>query len=536
LGQTSKTCKTPFAVSQPDVAPVFFLLGVYFLLQTVFLHYLGRFIVDSGKELMVPWTLLQGKGLYREVFWLYGPWAPYFNFLMYALFGVHSDVLLWTAKFLGAGVVLTVYGCLRSLVSPKTACFGALAVMAFSTTSNYFTWPYSFSNLWATWLALLAVHLIARWRQTGNTRLLVLSAIASAIVANSKFIIALPVLVVLWFTLLLESRQKNTRVTRRDWLGAATYTVAVLFTFFTVLWYFGRGVAPESYRLQIGAVFHARHLVAAGLYDRLRETALLQNGLSPENLAAAFAVWICPLGVLIGMAVWLRLWFKDKDPGLLLPFPYVLFAAGNLLQMNSSVHAPYVFPATSVALFWACEVWGKKSGIKSARLAKGVLWAVISMALLMGGLRLLKISSQRVEVVSAHYRFNWTPGLAARLQSLSAFITANTKPDERIIIFSPHDYLYFICDRPPALGYFYTWYEPFHDAQAANRVIASLKSKDLKLVVSNSEDPFALAFAPEYRSHPIYQTLVAEFEPKVDPDHWAPFIIWVKKTTPTESP
>ncbi len=529
MAQVCKTYKSLFQTYRQDFVSVSVLLTVYFLVQTVFFHDLGRFIVDSGKELMVPLALLEGKALYRDVFWLYGPWAPYFNSCMYALFGVHSDVLLWTAKFLGAGVILTVYGCLRGLVSPRVALLGTLAVAAFSTTSNYFAWPYSFSNLWATWLALMAVHLIARWRQTGSLGSLIFSVIACLIVVNAKFIIALPILVVLWCTLLLESKSSLSRVNNRDWISALFYTGIVLLIFSLGLWYFGRGVEPASYRLQIGAVFHARHLVAAGLYDRLRETALLQYGFYPENLASAFAVWSCPLAVFSAIVIWLRLWFTGKSAQLLLPFPYVLFAAGNLLQMNSSVHAPYVFPAAAVALFWACEAWSKRPTANSTRLANGILWGAISLALLLGGLRLFKTGSPKVEIASARYRFNWSPRLASRLQSLSQYVTQHSRPEERIIIFSPHDYHYFIYDRKPALDYFYTWYEPFHDAMAAERVIAALKSKDVKLVISNWEDPFALAFAPNYRSHPIYQTLTAEFEPKSNPSEWGPFVIWEKK-------
>ncbi|MCD6052287.1 MAG: hypothetical protein K0Q55_3705 [Verrucomicrobia bacterium] len=153
-----------------------------------------------------------------------------------------------------------------------------------------------------------------------------------------------------------------------------------------------------------------------------------------------------------------------------------------------------------------------------------------TLALLLGGLRLFKTGSPKVEISSARYRFNWSPRLASRLQSLSQYVSQHSRPEERIIIFSPHDYHYFIYDRKPALDYFYTWYEPFHDAKAAERVIAALKSENVKLVISNWEDPFALAFAPDYRSHPIYQTLTKEFEPKSNPSEWGPFVIWEKKS------
>ena len=39
----------------------------------------------------LPLRLLEGDVLYRDVFYMYPPFSPYFNSFLYSLFGVHLE-------------------------------------------------------------------------------------------------------------------------------------------------------------------------------------------------------------------------------------------------------------------------------------------------------------------------------------------------------------------------------------------------------------------------------------------------------------
>ena len=39
----------------------------------------GNVTIDSGHEMYVPWMLAEGKQLYRDTFYSFGPAAPYFT-------------------------------------------------------------------------------------------------------------------------------------------------------------------------------------------------------------------------------------------------------------------------------------------------------------------------------------------------------------------------------------------------------------------------------------------------------------------------
>ncbi len=492
---------------------------------------------------MAPLLLLDGSVLYRDVFWLYGPWAPYFNALMYGLFGVHLDVLIWVAKLLGAGVVIGVYRCLRHLVSAASAFTGALCVLAFSTTSVYFAWPYSFSNLWATCLALFAIDGLTRWQATSDKRHLVISILCTSIIACAKFVIALPILAAVWALIFLERKNRAavpSAAKQPDLPSALGYSLAVIAVFVLITWFFSTFTSPESYRLQAGAGFHARHLVMAELYDRLVETAFLVNGLTFESIAAAAGIWLCLGSVLFGLLTWLYFWRHDpaRRTALLLHVPTYVFAAGNLLQMNSSVHAPYVFPASAVLLFSSLELWRSRSPgfFWRQRAVLGLTGGVVAFCVLLGLGRLLKLRATPFAVTSANFEFQWPNANGKILQDLASDIRQQTLPQDKIIIFTTYDYLYLLCERKPALGYFYTWYEAFHDPAAALKVQQTLQSAEVTLCVTHLREPFSLAFAPHYRSHPVYQTLRKNFEPQIDRQRWGEFIVWKKKPPVQSNP
>src|SRR5271168_3446695 len=72
----------------------------------------GDIQVDCGKELYVPYEILRGKLLYRDIFYPYGPLPPYLGALLIELFGQHLVVfyLFGIAVAIGCSVLLLEMG------------------------------------------------------------------------------------------------------------------------------------------------------------------------------------------------------------------------------------------------------------------------------------------------------------------------------------------------------------------------------------------------------------------------------------------
>src|ERR1700692_3831338 len=69
----------------------------------------GNLTIDSGHEMYVPALLAEGKQLYRDVWYMYGPIAPYFNSYLYRLFGVQLNVLYWAGSLSALGSAIFLY-------------------------------------------------------------------------------------------------------------------------------------------------------------------------------------------------------------------------------------------------------------------------------------------------------------------------------------------------------------------------------------------------------------------------------------------
>jgi hypothetical protein len=117
----------------------------------------GSLTVDSGREMYVATVLSEGKMLYRDVWFLNGPAAPYLNGFLFRLFGVHLNVLYWAGSLsaLGSAIFLYLTG---MRLSSWLAGFSAGAVLlleAFHPTIFSFPLPYSYSAVYGCLTACL---------------------------------------------------------------------------------------------------------------------------------------------------------------------------------------------------------------------------------------------------------------------------------------------------------------------------------------------------------------------------------------------
>jgi hypothetical protein len=124
----------------------------------------GDLSIDSGREMYVPAVLAQGKMLYRDVWYLYTPAAPYLNSFLFRWFGLRLEVLYWAGCLaaLGCAVLLFVVGKrLSSSLMGWTA--GAVVLLqSFHSWHFCFPLPYSFASVYGCLMACLFLWLIVR--------------------------------------------------------------------------------------------------------------------------------------------------------------------------------------------------------------------------------------------------------------------------------------------------------------------------------------------------------------------------------------
>jgi hypothetical protein len=98
----------------------------------------------------VPWLLAEGKTLYRDTWFMYGPASPYFNSFLFEIFGVHLNVLYWAGSLaaLGTAVFLYLIGMRLSSWLIGWAAGAVVLLEAFQPSLFCFPLPYSFAAVY----------------------------------------------------------------------------------------------------------------------------------------------------------------------------------------------------------------------------------------------------------------------------------------------------------------------------------------------------------------------------------------------------
>ena len=131
-------------------------------------------LVDFGAQLDIPWRILHGAVLYRDLFYQAGgPFSQYFNALLFNLFGVSFSTLILVNLILTAAMVLVVYRQFLAATDVWTATMigaGIVVVFAFAEyllngNFNYIA-PYSHEATHGLFLSIFAIAFLSRWIKT----------------------------------------------------------------------------------------------------------------------------------------------------------------------------------------------------------------------------------------------------------------------------------------------------------------------------------------------------------------------------------
>ncbi len=183
-------------------------------------------LLDHGREMHLPARLLTGEQLYTDVQFLYGPFAPYFNALLYRLFGVHLAVLHVSGVFCAALILALIYWLSRQVLAvwPAAATAGlVLVVCALKSTANYVQ-PYAYAALYGLVFALLSLLWAVRFVQTRRVHQLGWAGLFAGLALLCKPELALPALAAAGAAWLLECLWQG----RVAWRASVVLALAVL--------------------------------------------------------------------------------------------------------------------------------------------------------------------------------------------------------------------------------------------------------------------------------------------------------------------
>src|SRR5580692_8046593 len=151
-------------------------------------------VVDFGVQLYIPWRILNGAVLYRDLFYFAGgPFSQYFNALLFKTFGVSISTLMVANLILTAAMIFIIYRNFCDASDVWTATIigaGIIVVFAFAEYTlignyNYIT-PYSHEALHGLVLSIFAVNLLCHWIKRAGIFAPVAAGLCSGIVFLTK--------------------------------------------------------------------------------------------------------------------------------------------------------------------------------------------------------------------------------------------------------------------------------------------------------------------------------------------------------------
>ena len=142
-------------------------IGIIFIVSLIlFVFFYAKFnvyLVDVSREAYLPWQVLKGQVLYKDIFNVYGPLGYQINAIAYAIFGIKLSTL-YLMGFLNSLVILfTTFFIGKLFVDKKTAlCISGLTLFVCVYAKNFFNFifVYSYSAVYALsglLLSLLAI-------------------------------------------------------------------------------------------------------------------------------------------------------------------------------------------------------------------------------------------------------------------------------------------------------------------------------------------------------------------------------------------
>jgi len=149
----------------------------------------GDFQIDNRRELYVPSEILKGKLLFRDLWYMYGPLAPYLKALLFRFFGVHLTVLYGLGLALTISTAIVIFELARFF---NLGTIGSVVPSVFFLTEAFypfirnFIFPYSYAASLATFLGLACLYFVLRHASSRREMHLLAAAILCGLVVLTK--------------------------------------------------------------------------------------------------------------------------------------------------------------------------------------------------------------------------------------------------------------------------------------------------------------------------------------------------------------
>ncbi len=291
------------SLSRNDLAALALISIVFVIMCAVSWQKWISLCIDSGREMNLPLRLLNGESLYRDAYYLYGPLPPYWNALLYRIFGIHLNTLYFAGIISSFLMLLLLFLLGRQFMGTLEATVATLAVEALCVFKHggHSVFPYTFSALYGTLLGLTGLILLLRHISSQRNLYLTLSGVLGGLALISKMEFGGAILATTLALILTTPSECRFRIFARSLLPMLAIPIfAYIYIAYTI--------PPD--RLFKDAYFLPQYIPRELIYFNRLKSGLNNFGKTMMELGGATMI-LCSLGGLIGL---ISLYLSDTDP------------------------------------------------------------------------------------------------------------------------------------------------------------------------------------------------------------------------------
>ena len=347
----------------------------------------GDVLIDFGANLNAAWQISEGKILYRDFIWLFGPVSQYYHALLFKCFGVSLTPLIFSSLLLTAAVTIFIYLLFLQAAGPTNAAAVSLVfllVFAFPHSlgnSNNFNYicPYSYEAVHGLFASIASIGLLSLWMLEKNKRLLYLAGFFFGIALLTKPEISAAAAAAVVLAFVLEySEKKNLRsvlISCAWFLGFAAVPIVFFLIYFCSVAGFFEGVRSTFwswvvlYKIPLTELKFYRWCL--GL-DNVRGNLAL---MIQHFLSAGAAFAMCVLG-----ARWWTQNGRARKCAAVVAYGTVLLSACFFSWTECGRALPLIVAVALVHLLWTR--FKSRSAVSSRDLVFPILWTAFGFFLL----------------------------------------------------------------------------------------------------------------------------------------------------------
>lgn len=485
----------------------------------------GHPIIDLGREVYVPSQLREGRLLYRDIAYNYGPIAPYAAAALTAIFGDTLAVHAWWGAAIGLATMAGLYalGCflgVRSVGFAAALLFVLFSFFAQSTFGCNYILPYAQAATLSMAMAIWSLHQLMVYLYRGHSRrsLYLGAGLMIAAIFTKQEVgvaIALTWLIAAWAH----------RVAVRDalFVAIASIVAAGLFTaiFGKVGWQemtrlIGASSADEFSGNVSGAntwqnsllltAFGAAVVIAVMVLASQARRNMFWTVAAVIGIAIALRfgdsfVFRAALPLAIGAAVWCVMTGRRRDPLLLIAVLSVACALRVLLRFEPSWYGFYLYVPAYLLMVYGLGAW------LSPRLGRQgtVLAALVVLTLVVAGrfnFHTLAVNDGKRDtlVTSRGVMRDIMPGRAEAIGDCLQYLRDHAPPGATLVVLPEGVTLNWFSGLPNPMTY-YSFIPPeLTDGGVEQRMVAQLKltkptyvvitARSLKEFVADTPDDY----------------------------------------------